>query len=315
MKHMIVLVLIGVFMLNLSMAQEFELAGTVYEVNGHELYMHCTGEGQPTIVIEAGMGEWSLHWLDTQAVLAEATRVCVYDRDGYGASALSEFPRDAMTAVETLNELLTVAEIDEPIVLVGHSLGAAHARLFAGTYPDRVLAVVFVDSPTPTAEALRPESVIELNETEFEQFPMFAQFAANGLIAANSIEPPEYLPEHLTEQYQHQLVTEGFFTALYGEYQIWNETLAQVEAITDLGDMPVLVVGAEFSDALSDPILQAEWNTFQQDIWLPSQQDELANLSTNGIFVLAEGSRHHVQFDTPDILNDAILTLLEDLRS
>lgn len=315
MKHVVVIIFVGIFLLTQSFAQELELAGTVYDVNGPGLYMHCEGEGQTTIVIDAGMGEWSLHWLDTQAVLAEVTRVCVYDRDGYGASELSESPRDAMHAVEDLNALLTVAEFDEPIVLVGHSLGAAHARLFAGTYPERVMAVVFVDSPTPSAEAQRPESVIAVNDAEFEQFPTFAQFASNGFIPPDSIEPPAYLPENHVEQYQQQLATEGFFTALYGEYQAWDETMEQVEAVTDLGDIPVLVIGAEFSDPISDPNLQAEWDAFQRDIWLPSQQDELMNLSTDGRFILAEGSGHHVQFDAPDVLHDSILELLEDLRS
>lgn len=111
------------------------------------------------------------------------------------------------------------------------------------------------------------------------------------------------------------MATEGFFTALYGEYQAWDETLEQVEAVTDLDDIPLLVIGAEFADPLSDPSLQDEWDAFQQDIWLPSQQEELMNLSTQSTFILAEGSGHHVQFDTPVILNEAIMQFLEDLRA
>lgn len=195
MKQILLVILLGTLLTVSSLAQESELPGELYDVNGRALYMHCEGEGQPTVVIDAGMGEWSLHWLDTQTVLSDVTRVCVYDRDGYGASELSDAPRDGLSAVAELHDLLETAEIDEPILLVGHSLGAAHARLFASEYPDRVVGVVLVDSPTATAEAQRPQAVLEMNDAEFEQFPTFAEFASNGFIPPNSIEPPAYLPE------------------------------------------------------------------------------------------------------------------------
>ena len=38
------------------------------------------------------------------------------------------------------------ANIDTPIILVGHSVGGVYSRLFADKYPEKVLGLVLIDS-------------------------------------------------------------------------------------------------------------------------------------------------------------------------
>src|SRR5690242_14270498 len=45
--------------------------------------LRCMGTGNPTIVLEAGLGGDSSTWVLVQPRLAELTRVCSYDRAGY----------------------------------------------------------------------------------------------------------------------------------------------------------------------------------------------------------------------------------------
>ena len=60
--------------------------GKMYSVNGHQMHLYCTGEGSPTIVLDAGMGNYSTAWAKVQPELSKTTRVCSYDRAGMGWS-------------------------------------------------------------------------------------------------------------------------------------------------------------------------------------------------------------------------------------
>ena len=48
--------------------------------------------------------------------------------------------------VDDLHLLLRAAAIAGPYVLVGHSLGGAHVRLFASRFPQDTVGMVLVDS-------------------------------------------------------------------------------------------------------------------------------------------------------------------------
>jgi len=49
--------------------------GEYYTVEGHRMYLRCTGAGSPTIVIESGLSSDSFGWYGVQHSLAKTTRV------------------------------------------------------------------------------------------------------------------------------------------------------------------------------------------------------------------------------------------------
>jgi pimeloyl-ACP methyl ester carboxylesterase len=61
--------------------------------NAHKLHLYCLGHGSPTVVFEAGIPEWSIHWRAIQDGVAKFTRACAYDRAGYGWSEPGPEPR------------------------------------------------------------------------------------------------------------------------------------------------------------------------------------------------------------------------------
>src|ERR671910_3824594 len=97
--------------------------GEMVDVGGHSLHINCVGRGSPTVVLDAGSGGFSAHWVRVQREVSGTTGVCSYDRAGLGWSEMGPEPRDAKQISSELHALLTKAGIEGPYVLVGHSLG------------------------------------------------------------------------------------------------------------------------------------------------------------------------------------------------
>ena len=121
--------------------------GRLVELNGRQVHLLCSGEGAPTVILEAGAG--SLAWMSVFSEIAELTRVCTYDRPGYGWSEPASSPRTAETIVQELKMLLQAADIKPPYVLSGHSLGGLLMQLYAARFPNDFEGVVLVDSSHP----------------------------------------------------------------------------------------------------------------------------------------------------------------------
>jgi hypothetical protein len=58
--------------------RNFSPRGQFYIVNGHPIHMVCMGEGDPTVILHAGLSADSSWWYRVQTQLAQHTRVCAY---------------------------------------------------------------------------------------------------------------------------------------------------------------------------------------------------------------------------------------------
>jgi pimeloyl-ACP methyl ester carboxylesterase len=118
------------------------------DIGGRRLHVSCAGSGSPTVILEAAVGDSSETWKAIQPTVAGFTRVCAYDRAGKGTSDPDPRPefRTSRVIADDLNRLLRAAPIAGPYVLVGHSLGGAHIRLYASRFPSNVVGMVLVDA-------------------------------------------------------------------------------------------------------------------------------------------------------------------------
>src|SRR6476660_317923 len=78
--------------------------GKAVDVGGHSLNLYCSGEGSPTVVLEAGGNEPGYAWSSVQTKLANVTRACWYDRAGVGCSDPPPPPRTSATVTSDLHE-------------------------------------------------------------------------------------------------------------------------------------------------------------------------------------------------------------------
>jgi len=124
------------------------VSDALVDIGGRRLHVSCTGTGSPTVILEAGLGDSSETWKAVQPAVAGFTRVCAYDRAGKGTSDPDRRPefRTSRVIVDDLSLLLRAAAITGPYVLVGHSLGGAHIRLYASRFPKDIVGMVLVDA-------------------------------------------------------------------------------------------------------------------------------------------------------------------------
>src|SRR4051812_20789633 len=141
-----------------------DIAGT-FDIGGRNMYLQCTGQGSPTVILISGGGIAADAWdspLGEQPTvyptIAKKTRVCAYDRPGTtrareegGTSRSDPVPQPVTPSrsVGELHALLAAAGQTGPFVLAAHSYGGLVARLYAHEYPRDVVGMVLVDSFSP----------------------------------------------------------------------------------------------------------------------------------------------------------------------
>lgn len=116
--------------------------------DGHRLSIDCSGSG-PVVILDAGLGNEMVVWLQVVALTHDVATVCRYDRAGLGQSEPRPPPHGSVSSVADLHELLGAAGLKPPWVVVGASFGGLNANLFARTYPSEVAGVVLVDAISP----------------------------------------------------------------------------------------------------------------------------------------------------------------------
>jgi len=296
-----------------NLAKEYPAPGQLVDVGGYKMHIHCTGQGSPTVILEAGTGDSMLTWSNVQSEIAKSTRVCSYDRAGLGWSEESPKPRTADTQVEELHRLLVNANIQGPYVLVGHSLGGTLVRMYAHNYPGEVIGMVLVDS-LHEERSIRNPKLGEAVQGMTGQFQFLSFLSSSGMMALvpQTIQNPGY-PEDAYAQYQAIVATTNGFETFLAEINAAEEssTEARVLHMTDFGDMPLIVLSAGHGDSI--PSFTESEN---QQLWenLQIEQTELTALSSEGKHIIAEQSGHYIQLDQPDLVIDAILEIVGALR-
>ena len=140
-------------------ARRFPVRGQMVDIGGYRLNINCTGIGTPTVILESGLGEPARSWIGVQSGVERFTRVCSYDRAGYGRSDPGPQPRSSLQIARELHTLLDKAQTPGPYLLVGHSFGGYNVRVYTGLYRSEVSGVVLVDSSHEDQEQFEPASV------------------------------------------------------------------------------------------------------------------------------------------------------------
>jgi pimeloyl-ACP methyl ester carboxylesterase len=290
--------------------------GELVDIGGFRLHLNCVGQGTPTVVMDAGGGAPSIAWGLVPSEIAKFTRVCTYDRAGFGWSDPNlRTPRSSQQSVDELHLLLTKAGINPPYILVGHSLGGVNMRLYANQYPEDAIGLVLVDSSHEnqmTPEIWRKTKMVSWL---YQVLRVVSQVGVLRLIGEMNLLP---ILEGIKQEIQkYPLEVQALFDAFKSfcyrpdywatassELANIKKSFEEVRSVTSLGALPLIVLSQGSKNSkMSD-------ERFQQ--WA-SLQLELTKLSSNSQRIIAENSGHFVQLDRPELVISAIQRLIESV--
>lgn len=285
------------------------------------MHIRCTDSGSPTLVIDAGNACFGLEWTPIQDALSETTRVCTYDRAGYGWSKAGPSPRDAATVVAELHALLRAAGEPGPYVLVGHSLGGIHARLYAAQYPGEVAAMVLID--TAAAYTVSPELEGQMRAS-IGFYQVMRLLTGSGVLrvlgplggAKAMPETARKLPTALQDAYLNLLLDPRQQATAIAEMAQLPASLRQAgEAMAGaqpLGDMPLIVLTAGQQMAPGSTPFDDRRVPVSGDVI--EMQGTLTALSARGEQRVIAHSGHQVHLDAPEVVIAALQDAIAAVR-
>lgn len=284
--------------------------------DGRTLNLFCEGKGAPTVVLESGLGAGASAWRRVQDPIAAATRVCSYDRAGFGRSGPTSGPRDAGVLADDLYQVLKAGKVAGPYVLVGHSLGGLTTRIFASRHPELVAGLVLVDpsheDQTKRFAELAPEAM-KADRARTAVIRFCADPKRTEAVAKRCTEPaPPDLPPAFAERF---VAAQGpaRAAASMAELDDFDAGAAIVaRERKPLGDTPlVILTAATQAVPPGTPPRQAE---ALHEAWV-KMHDDIATLSPRGVNLVVQGAGHGIQMDKPAAVITAIQGVVTTVRA
>ena len=264
--------------------------GRLVDIGGYKLHLHCSGSGGPTVILDYGLEGSYLDWRLVQPEVAQFTRVCSYDRGGYGWSDPSPKRRVPSVMMDELHALLAAVGEKPPYIVVGHSYGGFDALMFAHKFPEETAAVVLVDSSHPDFHlSFDWKRKIWLRMLQYSM--LFGLPRWRGWCGDSSTE---------VGLIKRAFSCQSWVPATgYRQLAAFPASVAEIRNLGSLGELPLVVVSR-------DPNRPGEgrpgWHRLQED---------LTRFSANSSHVIAEGSGHDIPRDRPDVVVDAIKRLVK----
>ena len=260
--------------------------------------MLCAGEGSPTVILEAGLPASSLTWMSVFSEIADLTRVCTYDRPGYGWSQPTDSSRTVETIAQELRMLLQAADVKPPYVLVGHSFGGLLMQLYGTRFPNDFEGMVLVDSSHPD-QAHRKLDMEEI-EGIARVLKLLGPLGFARVLLPAPAGDPDSRDSSVRQLEKELLMSNRTLRTVVAEMSALRESLNQVsESSTDFGSKPLVVLTE---------------GRRRDEFWHELQAD-LSALSTNSDWNVVEGAGHFIQHDRPDAVVDAVRSVIGQLEA
>ncbi len=299
--------------------------GRLVDLGGQRLHVNCTGNGSPVVLLESGLGDFSMIWALVQPAVSAFARVCSYDRGGYAWSDPGAVPRTfAQLALEFHTALMKLGE-RPPYLLVGQSYGGLVVRGFYRAYPAEVAGMLLVDAVHEDQRVVYGGQPHRIRDGASGRVAppriaidsaAVAETAHAAAGAPESLEAPlDRLPSDVQRLWQWAAARPGLDLAQSGETDWSPEELARLhqERLANratLGDLPLTVLARNeggYADGMeiSADSLERERRALQAD---------LAALSRRGKLIFVPQSGHNIHLEQPQVVIDAIRRMVREAR-
>ena len=304
--------------------REARPVGRLVDVDGRQIHLVEAGDG-PTVVLVGGTWAPAVSWSRVIEGLAADAHVVAWDRPGLAWSDPVETPRTPSNIADELDATLRAAEIERPIVLVGHSFGGVVARVYAARHPSDVAGLVLLDAAHETQFDRFPEPIRRMTRQMGGMMPRVLGFAARavslGLVALRPsvlnemIAGAGTLHEPVRAALRARIATEpSVLRAMASETRDLLPGFAEVRELGlgagSLGDLPLRVISHGRPEGVP-PNLGPEVAEAYEATWQALQADQVA-LSSAGRWSIAEGVGHDIPNEAPQLVVTAVGEVLAE---
>jgi pimeloyl-ACP methyl ester carboxylesterase len=287
--------------------QTHQPPGELIDIGGYRLHLYSKGKGNTTVVIDHSLGGIDGYFLVEE--ISKITRVCIYDRAGYGWSDMSPKRRCSLEIIQELDTLLSRGGIEPPYILVGNSFGSYNVRLYASNFPEKVVGIVLTDGLHEQVMLKMPFELVALKLFFMSGFAMCIFGSFLGLVRLLGIlgffevikKELRRFPSQTIKTVKRSFYRSPHWLTMWRE--MWNLEVSATQLIeaNNLGDIPLVSIKAStfLGRSLSNFLKAA-------DLLRDKIHSQLLKLSTNSSQLSASKSSHFVWVDEPEIIKVAI---------
>lgn len=275
--------------------------GNLVKINDRVIHTIVSGrdDSKYTVILDAGLSCCSIDWYYIQPQVSEFSKVISFDRAGYGWSSSVKGKYTSENVVEDLIKVLEKLNAKPPYVLVGHSFGGLNMRLFASKYPEKVAALILIDS-VHEKRYLSSEWDEERKNIHKKNLRLFRLGYITSSLGIPRLLKQPVGRKRLPEPYQKYINYIGYnpktFEAVYKEFFYSEESASQLKDSKPLNkELTITVLSSNNNDVS----------------WV-EHQNILSNLTNNTIQIKTDHG-HSIHLENPEIVIDTIKEVINEL--
>lgn len=151
-----------------------------------------SGGSGPAVMLVHGSNDLGVGWAPVVKRLARGRRLIVPDLPGHGESAPAEGPLPIGDLLAGIHRITQEESPDQPVTLIGSSMGGWLALLYAREHPDRVARVI-VENGAPVAAGIAKVNMMPKTREEMRG-------TLNALTGPNAAAFPDYVVDDLVRR-------------------------------------------------------------------------------------------------------------------
>jgi len=268
------------------------------QIRGHTIFYAVKGEGNPLILIHGyGAGMWV--WEKQIEILSHSFRVYALDLLGHGFSDRPKIHYTAEAYIHFLKDFMVGVGI-EKATLIGNSMGGGIAWAVAAVFPERVEKLILINCiPPDVLDQVRNDSFRAL--VAIEDIP----FLPHLVIANRSRRSIKWILHECVSNIK--LITPKILDRQYQLSKIKGTTWVLYSTFKNAKEAPKL---KDYLSKINQPTLLL-WG--ERDLIFPPSVGEGLHQAIKGSKFQVIGKSGHIpMWETPEKVNQAILSFLKD---
>lgn len=294
---------------------------SIIDINQRKVEYLMVGKGTNVVVIVPGMGCSIYSWLNVVDEIKKDAKVIVFHRSGLGNTDLHPKGNSTGTACEDLNNLMKVLQISEKVILVGHSYGGICVQHFARLYPNKVKALVLVDSSSMDAYKFNELDIPVADETQSDEAYVKEWTRQSKLTKEQLNEEikPSLSSEELSFPIEVQkrildfMISPNLYKSAIDETIDLRYGVKNIRDVGEFPDIPLKVLVRDYEYSLKETIdedgIPKKEAEKLENLWRELSYD-LAKLSNQSEIKFVKDSGHAIHHDQRQIVINTIKELL-----